>query len=159
MVATAALTTTQPSKQTSLRWCQYDDTPRHWCILFIINGLTAVIPLPIHFMLQCGLFINHRRHIHLEKTFLGKEKALKHPLHLSSFCAMRESASRWSPSIQIFFGRHAALVSLPVTPERPITMMVLSICQLLTMVKPTVAHSLLESELSWSGLNMVANWS
>ena len=55
---------------------------------------------PLHVTMR---LVHHRRHSHLEKTFLGKEKASKQPLHLSSFCAMRESASRWSPSVQIFF--------------------------------------------------------
>ena len=72
--------------------------------------------------------VHHHRHIDLEKALLGIEETSKHPLHLASFCAMRESASRWSPSIQIFFGRRGAPVSLPFTPERPITTMVLGFC-------------------------------
>ena len=46
VVATAALMTTLPPQQTSLRWCQYDDTPRHWCTHFIITSLTVVT---VHF--------------------------------------------------------------------------------------------------------------
>ena len=116
-------------------------------------------PVPIHFMLRCGLFIT-KKHIDLERSFLGEEEASKHPLHLSSFCAMRESASRWSPSIQFFSRRHGAPVSLPVTPERPITTIGLSIClstadncQTSCRAQPP------ESQLSWSGPNMVATWS
>ena len=104
--------------------------------------------------------VHHRKHIDLEKSFLGEEEASKHPPHLSSFCAMRESASPWSPSITFFFGHHRAPVSPRVTPERPITTMVLGIClSTADNCQTTCRAQPPESQLSWSAPNMAANWS
>ena len=106
-------------------------------------------PLPNYFMLRCGLFIT------TDISPSGKEMALKHP-HRSAPCGKALTLVTINSD---FFGRHAALVSLPVTPERPITMMVLSICPLLTIVRPTVAHSppreLVDLEWSQCGREMV----
>ena len=115
-------------------------------------------PLPIHFMLRWSLFITTDI-LTWKRHFLGKEEASKHPLHLSSFCAMRESASRWSPSIQIFSDDVELLCRYPSRRNAQSQRWCwASVCQLLTIVKPTVAEPP-ESQLSWSGPNMVATWS
>ena len=98
VVATAALSTTPPPQQTSLRWCQYDDTPRYWCTYFIITGLTAVT---VHFQsTSCyDAACSSPQTYPPRKDISGQRDGVETP---TSFCAMRESASRWSPSSQTF---------------------------------------------------------
>ena len=104
--------------------------------------------------------VHHHRHVDLDKSFLGKEEASKHPPHLSSFCAMRESASCWSPAIQKFSDDMGLRCRYP-SRQNALSQRwcQASVCQLLTIVEPTVAHSLQRASCLGVLPKMVANWS
>ena len=78
-------------------------------------------------MLRCGLFITNK-HIDLEKVISRRRGGVETPT--SPFIVLRHAGKRLT-LVTInskFFGRHGAPVSPRVTPERPITTMVLGIC-------------------------------
>ena len=108
---------------------------------------------PLHVTMR---LVHHHRHIHLEGTFLGKEKALKHP-HRSAPCGKAPHAGHHH--FRFFSDDMRLWCRYQSRRKAQSQMMVLSICQLLTIVKPTVAHSppreLVDMEWSQHGRELV----
>ena len=104
--------------------------------------------------------VHHHTHVDLEKVISRRRGGVETPT--SPFIVLRHAGKRLT-LVTInskIFGRHGAPVSPRVTPERPITTMVLGIClstadncQTSCRAQPP------ESQLSRSGPNMVATWS
>ena len=104
--------------------------------------------------------VHHRKHIDLEKVISRRRGGVETPT--SPFIVLRHAGKRLTLVTinSIFFGHHRAPVSPRVTPERPITTMVLGIClSTADNCQTTCRAQPPESQLSWSAPNMAANWS
>ena len=103
-------------------------------------------------------FVHHHKHIGLEEVISRQRGGIETPT--SPLIVLRHAGKRLTlVTIKSkMFGRHGAPVSLRVTPERPITTMVLGIClSTADNCQTNCRAQLPESQLSWSAPNMVAN--